>query len=234
MAALHPHLFQASVADESEIRKLIVNHFLPDHAMLQWHPAASEDLPTPNANEIVVFSSFQRGFGLSAYDFFHRLLDHYQIELVHLNPNSILQIIVLVHLSEAFLDIPPNFPLFKNNFFLKYQSRVANDTVIGGVGLQTRTRAGFLDLPMKTSLQGWHGTWFYCENHEPNFPPFVGRLPEFQGSWSEETTPLELSHVATLTNKINLLKEHGPTRGCVATHWLASRVLPLKKQVHLG
>jgi hypothetical protein len=76
--------------------------------------------------------------------------------------------------------------------------------------------------------------WFYCENHEPNFPPFVGRLPEFQGSWSEETTPLELSHVATLTNKINLLKEHGLTRGCVAAHWLASRVLPLKKQVHPG
>jgi hypothetical protein len=27
MAASHPHLFQSSVADESEIRKLVVNHF---------------------------------------------------------------------------------------------------------------------------------------------------------------------------------------------------------------
>jgi hypothetical protein len=54
-----------SVADESEIRKLVVNHFLPDRAMLKWRPTAGEDLPTPNTNKIVVFSSFfQRGFGL--------------------------------------------------------------------------------------------------------------------------------------------------------------------------
>jgi hypothetical protein len=38
-----------------------------------------------------VFSSFfQCGFGLPAYNFFRGLLDQYQIELVHLNPNSIL------------------------------------------------------------------------------------------------------------------------------------------------
>jgi hypothetical protein len=37
-----------------------------------------------------------------------------------------------------------------------------------------------------------------------------------------------------LTNKINLLKEHVLTGVCVATHWLARRVVPLKKQVHPG
>jgi hypothetical protein len=180
MAASHPHLFQSSIIDESEIRKLGANHFLPDRVVLQWCPAVGEDLPTPNTNEIVVFSSvFQRGFDLPACNFFRGLLDHYQIELVHLNPNSILQIIIFVHLYEAFLGIPPNFSLFKNYFFLKYQSSAANRKVIGGVGLQTCPRTSFLDFPMKTSLRGWHGTWFYCENHEPSLPPFVGRLPEF-------------------------------------------------------
>jgi hypothetical protein len=100
------------------------------------------------------FYSFQRGFDLPACDFFRGLLDHYQIELVHLNPNSILQITVFVHLCEAFLIIPPKFPLFKNYFFLKYQSSAANQKVIGGVGLQTRPRADFLDLYLKTSLRG--------------------------------------------------------------------------------
>jgi hypothetical protein len=68
---------------------------------------------------------------------------------------------------------------------------------------------------MKTSLQGWH-TWFYCENHEPNLPPFVGWLPKFQGTWSEEPTPLELPQVDALTNKINTLKEwpDRSVRGC--------------------
>jgi hypothetical protein len=90
MAASHPHLFQQFVADESEILKLIANCFLPDRVVLQWRPAPREDIPTPNTNEIVVFSSFRRGFGLPAYDFLRGLLQHYQIELVHLNSNSIL------------------------------------------------------------------------------------------------------------------------------------------------
>jgi hypothetical protein len=80
-----------AITDEKEIHKLVANYFLPDHAMLQWRPSTGEDIPTPNTNEIVVFSSFfQHGFGLLTCDFLRGLLDHYQIEVVHLNPNSIL------------------------------------------------------------------------------------------------------------------------------------------------
>jgi hypothetical protein len=35
MAASHPHLFQPSVTDESEIRKLTASYFLPDCEVLQ-------------------------------------------------------------------------------------------------------------------------------------------------------------------------------------------------------
>jgi hypothetical protein len=103
--------------------------------VLQWCPTAGGDIPTPNTNEIVVFASFQRVFGLIVCDYLHDLLDHYQIELVYLNPNSILQIVIFVHLYEAYLGIPPNFPLLKNYFFLKYQPSATNRKVIGGVGL---------------------------------------------------------------------------------------------------
>jgi hypothetical protein len=141
----------------------------------------------------MVFASFQHGLGLPVCDFLCGLLDHYQMKLIHLNPNSILQITIFVH-----------------------QPSIANRKVAGGVGLQTRPHSSFLDLPLKTSLWRWHGTWFYCENHEPNLPPFVGQLFEFNGTWSEEPTPLELPQVATLTIKINLLKEKCLTRVCVA------------------
>jgi hypothetical protein len=100
--------------------KLVANHFLPDRAVLQWRLTTGEDIPTPNTEETMVFSSFfQHGFGLPACDFLRGLLDHYKIELIHLNPNSSLQITVFVHLFEAFLGISPNFPLFKIYFFLK-------------------------------------------------------------------------------------------------------------------
>jgi hypothetical protein len=84
--------------------------------------------------------------------------------------------------------------------------------------------SGFVDLPMKTSLWGWHKTWFYCEKHEPDLPYFVGRLLEFNGAWLEELTTVELPHVAALTNKINTLKVHSLTGVCVAAHWLARNV----------
>jgi hypothetical protein len=74
---------------------------------------------------------FQRGLGFPSCDFFRGLLDHFKIELVYLNPNSILQIAVFVHLCEAFLGIPPHFTLFKYYFFLKYQSSAANHVVRG-------------------------------------------------------------------------------------------------------
>jgi hypothetical protein len=91
IAASHSHLFQPSFSDENEICKLVTSHFLPDRAVLQWCPTAGMDILTPNTNESVVIAAFfQCGFGLSVCDFLRGLLDHYQIEPVHLNPNSIL------------------------------------------------------------------------------------------------------------------------------------------------
>jgi hypothetical protein len=102
------------------------------------------------------------------------------------------------------------------------------------VGPQTRPRAGFLDLPLKHSLRRWQGTWLYYENPEPSLPSFIGELLEFQGTWSEEPTPLKAPQVVALMDKVNRLKEKGMTGMCMAAHWLARRVQPLKKHIHPG
>jgi hypothetical protein len=62
----------------------------------------------------------------------------------------------------------------------------------------------------------------------------MGQLHKFNDTWSEEPTSLELPQVATLVNKVNILKEKGLIGVCVAAHWLARRVQPLKKQMHPG
>jgi hypothetical protein len=135
MAASHPNMFQKSTTNESEIFKLIKNRFLLDHKVLRWRPVKGEDIRTPNTNEIVVLSSFfKHRFGLPMCQYLRDLLHHYQIKLVHLNPTFIIQINVFVHLCEAFLVVPPNFPLF-DSYFLKYQPSADNWKVIGGVGL---------------------------------------------------------------------------------------------------
>jgi hypothetical protein len=56
----------------------------------------------------------------------------------------------------------------------------------------------------------------------------------FQGTWSEELTPLKTPKVATLIDKVNLLKGKGLTGVCVDAHRLAHQVQLLKKQVHQG
>jgi hypothetical protein len=156
MASSHLEMFQPSTANENKLLKLVENCFLLDRALLQWRPVKGEGIPTPNTKEILVLAFFfQCGFGLPTCEFLHGLLHHYRIDLVHLNPNSILQIIVFVNLCEAFLIVPPNFPLF-NSYFLKYQLSTNNWKVIGGVGIQTCPHSGFLDFPMKTLLKGWH------------------------------------------------------------------------------
>jgi hypothetical protein len=45
----------------------------------------------------------------------------------------------------------------------------------------------------------------------------VGRVPEFNGTLSEEPTPLEPPHVVALANKVNILMEKSITGVCVVT-----------------
>jgi hypothetical protein len=165
-------MFQPSTVDEGELLKLIENHLLSSSAILQWQPTKDEDIPTSNTNEIVVLTSFfQHGFGLPTCRF--SLLHYYKIELVYLNPNSILQIVIFVHLCETYLAILLNFSLFKH-YFLKYQPSTAKWQIIDSVGIQARLHRDFHTLPLKTPLKGWYKQWFYCKNHEPSLPPFVG------------------------------------------------------------
>ena len=137
---------------------------------------AGEAFPTPNTDEIVVFTAFfYRGFALPTCGFFRGLLDFYRIELVHLNPNSVLHIAAYIHLCEAYLGIRPHFNLFRFLFVLKaYKNKV-----VGGAGLQLRGGRSqrYINLPLKTSLKGWHEEWFYVTNPSPSLPPYDGHVP---------------------------------------------------------
>jgi hypothetical protein len=189
-------------------------------------------MPTPNKKEIVVLSSFfQRGFGLllvisSMASSIIIKLSQSTLTLTSFSRSPFLCICVKPS-SSCLLAF-----LYSKAIFHEISAQC--QPVIDGVGLQTCPCSGFLDLPMKTTLKGWHKSWFYYENHEPSPPPFVGRLPEFNKIWSEEPTTVKLPVVATLANRVNDLKRHGLTGVCVAANWLAHWLTPLKKQVHLG
>ena len=83
----------ASTVTVGVLLQMVADGVLPEKSIIGWRAAEGEPFPTPDTGEIVVFESFfYRGFGLPTSDFFRGLLRFYGIELIHLNPNSILHI----------------------------------------------------------------------------------------------------------------------------------------------
>ena len=145
-----------STVTEGELEKMVEDQVLPAKELIGWRADNGELFPTADTEEIVVFTSFfYQGFSLPSSSFFRGLLRFYGIELVNLNPNSILQISAFIHLCEAFLGICPHFALFHHLYALKASQKGGQPSVVGGAGLQVRSGKSvqYIGLPMKTSLK---------------------------------------------------------------------------------
>jgi hypothetical protein len=101
-----------SIISETELLHLVSIGVLPPRELCSWRICHGFTVPTEDTHESVVYAPFLlRGLGLPISPFFRGLLDFYHINLTHLNPNSILQISIFVHLCEAFLGVLPHFGL---------------------------------------------------------------------------------------------------------------------------
>jgi hypothetical protein len=121
-----------------------------------------------------------RGLALSASHFFHGLLDFYSLNITHLNPNSVLQIVVFVHLCEAFLRILPHFGLWKYLYHCRLGMAGGQHQLISGASMELRRgrKVKYLDIPLKDSIKGWRLEWFTMENHNKSLPSRSGRQPD--------------------------------------------------------
>jgi hypothetical protein len=106
--------------DEAKIKTLVECGLLRPKAEVEWRATAGEQFPSEDVKEQVVFSSFfECGFNLPVGDFFRGLLYYYQLELVHLIPNSITVVSTFIHFYEAYLGISPHFLLWRYFFCVK-------------------------------------------------------------------------------------------------------------------
>jgi hypothetical protein len=104
----------ASVVFEFDLLHLVKIGVLPSKELCSWRVWQGITVPTEDTHESIVFVPFLiRGLGLPVSPFFRGLLDFYSLKLTHLNPNSILQISIFVHICEAYLGISPHFRLWK-------------------------------------------------------------------------------------------------------------------------
>ena len=52
-------------------------------------------------------------------DFFNAIISHYQIQVLHLDPQSIILLVVFAFLCEAMVDIAPSVAFFLHFFLLR-------------------------------------------------------------------------------------------------------------------
>jgi hypothetical protein len=103
-----------SVVSEADLLHLVEIGVLPPKELCSWRIWRGAIVPIEDTHEAVIFVPFLiRGLALPVSPFFCGLIVFYSQNLTHLYPNFVLQIVVFVHLCEAFLGILPHFGLWK-------------------------------------------------------------------------------------------------------------------------
>jgi hypothetical protein len=120
-----------SVVSESDLLHLVSVGVLPPKELCSWWICRGVTVPIEDTHESVVYIPFLiRGLALPISPFFRGLLDFYN--LTHLNPNSILQIFVFVHLCKAYLGILPHFGLWKYLYHCRLGMARGQHQLVGG------------------------------------------------------------------------------------------------------
>jgi hypothetical protein len=152
-----------------------------------------------------------------------------------MNPNSIMQVSVFVHLCEAYLGILPHFGLWKYLYHCRPGKAGGQHQLVGGASLEMRRgrKTEYLDIPLKDSIKGWHLEWFIVENHGNSLPPRSGRQSDVRApSWTESPTDLEIAEARVLLAEVGLLREKGLTAEAVVADFVFKNIQPLKDRAY--
>jgi hypothetical protein len=152
-----------SVVTESDLLHLVDVGILPPKELCPWRICRGVTVLTEDTHESVVYVPFLvRDLALPISPFFRGLLEFYNLNLTHLNPNSILQISIFVHLCEAYLEVLPQFGLWKYLYHCRPGMAGGQHQLVGGASLEMRHRrkTEYLDIPLKDSIKGWRLEWF--------------------------------------------------------------------------
>ncbi|RLN19608.1 putative retrotransposon protein [Panicum miliaceum] len=110
---------RSSTVTEDRLQDFTENGLLPQKAVVHWRaPLAEHEEPQPEADQIVSFLAFhERGLGYPGHLFLRGVLNKWEVEPQHLNPNGVLHIAGFVTLCEGFLRIDPHANLFRAFFY---------------------------------------------------------------------------------------------------------------------
>jgi hypothetical protein len=225
-----------SIISELDLFHLVETGVLSPKELYSWRICRGVTVPTEDTHEFVVYVSFLiRGLALPISPFFCGLLDFYDLNLTHLNHNSILQVVIFVHLCEAFLGILPHFRIWRYLYNCRPRMDGGQHQLVGGASLELRrgSKVEYLDIPLNDSIKGWRLEWFIMENHGKSLPTRSGRQPDIRTpSWVESPTFSEITEAKVLLAEICLLKDRGLTAEAVVADFVFKNIQPLKDKVY--
>jgi hypothetical protein len=222
-----------STMTEAKIQALLDHGLLRLKAEVEWRAAAGEQFPSKDVKEQVVFASFfERGFNLPAGYFFRGLLYYYQLELVHLVPNSITVVLTLIHFCEVYLGVSPQFLLWRYFFCVKSTGKRSGP--VGTVMFNSRSglKAEWIDTDFPDNTAGWRSEWFYIADQLPGLPRRTGHKPVKINEWDLGLSSRNLGELKAFLELVSDMKKRGVTRAAVARSFCRQMTQPIKDRVH--
>jgi hypothetical protein len=139
---------------------------------------------------VVSFVAFhERGFSVLTGQFIRGVLFVYGLQLQHLNPNSIQQMVEFEAMCERYLGISAHWHLFRYFFKLLCLKEGSWMATIGYANLRMKQGRGddYIPVTLTSSNNGWLKGWFYLRN-DPKFalPTYTGNsIAESRRNWSD-------------------------------------------------
>jgi hypothetical protein len=222
-----------STMTEAKIQALVDRGLLRSKAEVEWKAAAGEEFPSEDAKKQVVFASFfERGFNLPAGDFFRGLLYYYQLELVHLVPNSITVVSTFIHFCEAYLGISLHFFLWRYFFCVKSTGKRSGPVGAVMFNLRSDLKAEWIDTDLPDNTAGWRLEWFYIADQIPGLPRQTGHRPVKINEWDLGLSSWDLKGIEPVLELVSELKKQGVTGAAVARSFCRRMIQPIKDRVH--
>jgi hypothetical protein len=167
-----------STMTETKIQALVTRGLLWPNEEVEWRAVAGEQFLSEDVKEQVIFASFfERGFNLPVGDFFCGLIYCYQLELVHLVPNSITVVLTFIHFCESYLGISPHFLLWRYLFCVKSTGKRLGPVGAVMFTLRSGLKVGWIDTDLPDNTAGWRSEWFYIADQLPGLPRRTGHKP---------------------------------------------------------
>ena len=209
-----------------KVRPMLASSFNEWGETVAW--PASRTRMAQAATEVPIFiDALWAGLIPPFSAFFNAVLEHYQIHMLHLDPQSVTLLAVFAFLCEAMVGIAPSVALLRHFFLLHLTGHRQSS---GCVGFQTvaATAGAGIDFELPSSTSEFRIRWVFVDAGVLSPLLQVPAGPAVPNSgWGHQK--LTSPRLAPVWFRLGKLKERGVTAPMVVKEFVKRRVAPLQR-----